>query len=110
MITQVAEALDESLRHPGSVEAFEELAAELAILDAVPQDVIDSSQHRGGHSDDCFLGPPARAKPKELGAIVAVLRPDRRPRGLNEYGFKPTGAFPSARRLAFASAFVEPGA
>src|SRR2546422_1049886 len=45
VVAEVPEALDQSLGHLRPVEAFEVLAAQLAVLDAVAKDVIDRGQH-----------------------------------------------------------------
>src|SRR3989442_13201931 len=94
----------------GLVAAVEMIGAEVAIVDAVLEQVVGGSQHRGGDGEDGFLWSPATLDPQELGPTVAVLFPGGRPRGLDESGLQPRITRPRPIREALAGALVEPGA
>src|SRR5215471_12645271 len=88
--------------------AVEVVGAEILVVGAVLQHVVDCGEHGGGDRADRFFRAVLAAQTVELCFVVAVLLARRSPGALYQHGLEPGGAFAQPRRLAFAGAFVLP--
>ena len=83
-------------------------AAEVVVLDAVFEDVVDGGEDRCGNGADGFLRSTLALQPEELGSVVAVFLALGGPGALHQHGLEPGGSLAQARRFALAGAFVLP--
>src|SRR6266566_3064820 len=83
-------------------------AAEVVVLDAVFEDVVDGGEDRCGNGADGFLRSTLGLQPEELGSVVAVFLALGGPCALHQHGLEPGGSLAQARRFALAGAFVLP--
>jgi hypothetical protein len=87
--TQITESSDQALDYLGAVAAREVLSAKIAVLHPIFQHVVSRGEHRGGYSEDSFLGAAPRAQPVELGLKIGVLGANRGLGRADERGFQP---------------------
>src|SRR6266436_3825179 len=83
-------------------------AAEVVVLDAVFEDVVDGGEDRCGNGADGFLRSTLGLQPEDLGSVVAVFLALGGPGALHQHGLEPGGSLAQARRFALAGAFVLP--
>src|SRR5438876_882311 len=66
-------------------------AAEVVVLDAVFEDVVDGGEDRCGNGADGFLRSTLGLQPEELGSVVAVFLALGGPGALHQHGLEPGG-------------------
>src|SRR5215472_5848154 len=107
LITEVSDAVCEPGCGFGRVAAGEVLGAEVLVVSAVTQHVVDNRQDRRGHRDGRLLGTAACFETKELSLQIAILLARRAPGGLQQYRLEPRCALFDPRRAALAGALVK---
>jgi hypothetical protein len=66
MIAEIADSVGELGCELGMIAAGKIFGAEIAIVRAVAQHVIDDGQDRSSNGDKCFLRPPASFEAQKL--------------------------------------------
>src|SRR6516165_10440737 len=107
LITEVSDAVCEPGCGFGRVAAGEVLGAEVLVVSAVTQHVVDNRQDRCGHRDGRLLGTAACFETQELSLQIAILLARRAPGGLQQYRLEPRCALFDPRRAALAGALVK---
>src|SRR5262245_5638102 len=107
LITEVSDAVCEPGCGFGRVAAGEVLGAEVLVVSAVTQHVVDNRQDRCGHRDGRLLGTAACFETKELSLQIAILLARRAPGGLQQYRLEPRFALVDPRRAVLAGALVK---
>src|SRR5881394_2335968 len=90
--------------------AIEVVCAEVVVLGAVLEHVIDGGKDRGGDGADGFLRTTPVTQANELSLIVAALLADGGPSALDQHRLEPGRALAQARGLALAGTLVLAGA
>src|SRR5438445_13742832 len=88
---QVVTKLLEPAKEPSdgfvALLSIEVVGTEVAVGDAVAEDEVGGSEHRGGDGNDGLLGAAAGLEAQELGAQIAGFGADGGPGGGDEGGF-----------------------
>src|SRR5262249_7927013 len=109
LITKVSDAVCEPGRGFGRVATGEVFGAEVLVVSAVTQHVVDNRQDRCGHRDGRLLGTAARFETQELSLQIAILLARCAPGGLQQHRLEPGCPLFDARRAALAGALVKAG-
>ena len=72
------------------------IGAEVLMLGAILQHMVDRREHRGGDGANGLLRSALGTEPLELRPVVAVLLAGGRPGALHEDGLEPGSAFAQA--------------
>src|SRR5262249_15806395 len=107
LITEVSDAVCEPGCGFGRVATGEVFGAEVLVVSAVAQHVVDRGQDRGGHRDGRLLGTAACFETQELSLQIAILLARCAPGGLQQYRLEPWRALFDPRRAALAGTLVK---
>src|SRR5499427_6003969 len=107
LITEVSDAVCEPGCGFGRVATGEVFGAEVLVVSAVPQHVVDRRQDRRGHRDGRLLGTAACFETQELSLQIAILLARCTPGGLQQHRLEPWRALFDPRRAALAGALVK---
>src|SRR5262249_2808298 len=100
LITEVSDAVCEPGCGFGRVATGEGFGAEVLVVSAVAQHVVDRGQDRRGHRDGRLLGTAACFEAQELSLQIAILLARCAPGGLQQYRLEPWRALFDPRRAA----------
>src|SRR5690348_15464408 len=107
---ELFETCDETTYIERDGPAIKVCSAEVMMLDAVLEDVIDRREDRCSDGTDGLLRSSPALQTEELGSVVAVLLAFGCPGALHQHGLEPGRPLAQARGLALAGAFVVAGA
>src|SRR6516164_9738911 len=107
LITEVSDAVCEPGCGFGRVATGEVFGAEVLVVSAVAQHVVDRGQDRRGHRDGRLLGTAACFETQELSLQIAILLARCAPGGLQQYRLEPWRALFDPRRAALAGTLVK---
>src|SRR5260221_11679654 len=110
LVAELGKLSDEPLGSDFDGAVIEVSNAEVLVLGAVLEHVVDGGEQRGGDGADRLLRSASAAQSVELRFVVAVFLALRRPGALDEHGLEPGRTFAQARGFALAGALVVTGA